>query len=396
MSEGCSPGEERWRFETDAEITGSPTVYDGTVYVGNHDGTVFAVDWITGEQRWTFETDGAVRSAPTVFGSAVYVGSADGHVYELDRERGTERWRYQTDGPIEGSPTVFDLVLYVGSRDGRIYAFDLLDRAQAWAFETGAAIVSAPLVADGSVYVGSTDQALYAVDAADGTRQWQFDTDGEIRTAPTASQESIYVGDRSGTMYAVDSATGDEIGRLRGDASPDSLGDFTAVTTPTVVGETVFFANYLGRIYAARITPEMQGTLWKTEGVLAIQSAPAVAGDRVYVGDVGRFSALDVDAGEAAWVVEPSDAEHFRSAPTVTDDTVYVGNDDGSLYAIATRGETVSRDTRTSLGTLGHHDRHAIFQTSTGLNRYTGAPAGDGLETSKRINARLATAIGEE
>jgi len=396
MSEGCRPGEERWRFETDAEITGSPTVYDGTVYAGNHDGTVFAVDRITGEQRWTFETDGAVRSAPTVFGSVVYVGSADGNVYELDRERGTERWRYQTDGPIQGSPAVFDLVLYVGSRDGQVYAFDLLNRTQAWAFETGADIVSAPLVAEGSVLVGDTDGTVYAIDAGDGTSQWQFDADGEIRTAPTTAQEVLYLGDRSGTMYALDITTGSEFGRLSGDANPDSLGDYTAITTPTVIGETVFFGNYLGRIYAARISSEVQGTLWNTEGLLAIQSAPAVAGGHVYVGDVSRLSALDVDSGEEAWVFDPAEAEQFRSAPTVFDDTVYVGNDNGTLYAIATEDDTESRDTRTSLGTLGHHDRHAIFQTSTGLRRYAGAPEENALETSKRINAKLAAAIGEE
>lgn len=197
-------------------------------------------------------------------------------------------------------------------------------------------------------------------------------------------------------MYALDTTTGDEIGRLSGDANPDGLGDFTAVTTPTAIGETIFFGNYFGRIYAARISSEMQGTLWKTEGVLAIQGAPTVAGDRVYVGDIGRLSALDVESGDEAWVFEPAEAEQFRSAPTVFDDTVYVGNDDGSLYAIATKDETESRDTRTSLGTLGHHDRHAIFQTSTGLSRYAGGPEENALETSKRINAGLAAAIGEE
>ncbi|OSP08263.1 hypothetical protein B9H04_06785 [Halorubrum ezzemoulense DSM 17463] len=47
----------------------------------------------------------------------------------------------------------------------------------------------------------------------------------------------------------------------------------------------------------------------------------------------------------------------MRSAPTVKDGTVYVGGQDGTVYAIAADSPDVdSHGSRVLLGTLGHHD----------------------------------------
>ena len=37
-------GSERWSFKTDDSVNSSPTVVDGTVFVGSHDTNVYALD----------------------------------------------------------------------------------------------------------------------------------------------------------------------------------------------------------------------------------------------------------------------------------------------------------------------------------------------------------------
>ncbi|MDZ7689001.1 MAG: PQQ-binding-like beta-propeller repeat protein [Halobacteriales archaeon] len=55
-----------WRFETGNSVNSSPTVADGTVYVGSNDNSMYALDAETGDELWRFETEGSVFSSPTV------------------------------------------------------------------------------------------------------------------------------------------------------------------------------------------------------------------------------------------------------------------------------------------------------------------------------------------
>ena len=44
------------------------------------------------------------------------------------------------------------------------------------------------------------------------------------------------------------------------------------------------------------------------------------------------------------------------SSPVVVNGTIYIGSDDGYLYAINAEGTASSKDSRVLLGTLNHHD----------------------------------------
>ncbi|MFW5968611.1 MAG: PQQ-binding-like beta-propeller repeat protein, partial [Persicimonas sp.] len=63
-----------------------------------------------------------------------------------------------------------------------------------------------------------------------------------------------------------------------------------------------------------------------------VRSSPTVVDDTVYVGsNDGNLYALNADDGEEEWRQNLGDA--VASSPTVVDDRVFVGSDDGSIYA---------------------------------------------------------------
>ncbi len=71
---------------------------------------------------------------------------------------------------------------------------------------------------------------------------------------------------------------------------------------------------------------------WTVDTGGAVRSSPAVIRGTVYVGsDDGTVYALDTDTGETAWTAETGGP--VRSSPAVVDGTVYVGSDDGTVYA---------------------------------------------------------------
>ena len=256
-------GDQQWAFEGDDRILSAPTVADGTVFVGTRFGSLYAVDAETGEQKWIFSlrnvydyinfiisqissnsvTRGTAFSSPTVADGTVFVGSRLGSLYAVDVETGTQQWAFETSyGSQTGSPTVVDGTVFIGSWDGNLYAVDAEMGTQQWAFETDGAIVSAPTVVDGTVFIGSWEDNLYAVDVETGDQQWAFEADGLTGSAPTVADGTVFVGSWDENLYAVDVETGDRQWAFETDGSIGSA--------PTVADGTVFVGSDDDNLYA--------------------------------------------------------------------------------------------------------------------------------------------------
>lgn len=79
-------GSKVWEFaDPSGNVFSSPTVVDGTVYVGSDDSSLYAVDAADGSKVWEFtDPSDHVRSSPTVVDGTVYVGSNDNSLYAVD------------------------------------------------------------------------------------------------------------------------------------------------------------------------------------------------------------------------------------------------------------------------------------------------------------------------
>lgn len=80
--------EVRWSTYTNGEVTSSPAVVDGVVYVGSSDNQVYAFNTADGTKIWSTYTNGAVTSSPAAVGGVVYVGSSDHQVYAFNATTG--------------------------------------------------------------------------------------------------------------------------------------------------------------------------------------------------------------------------------------------------------------------------------------------------------------------
>ena len=147
----AATGAERWRVDHKVSwVNTSPAVSEGVVYVGSSDGHfVQAVEAATGAERWRFSTTGIVWSSPALAGEHLYIGEGNGTLYALDRQTGKEAWRYRVGGRILSSPVVLGGRVYFGSDDGGVYAVNAgagapLRRAVFW----DSALASVPLTVD--------------------------------------------------------------------------------------------------------------------------------------------------------------------------------------------------------------------------------------------------------
>ena len=105
---------------------------DGTIYIGNSEGIIYAIDPDTHETKWSYATgpngEGTygLPSFPVVDkAGAVYFGAMDGKIYALKKD-GTLLWSYATgDALAEAAPALgADGTLYFASDDGYVYAIN--------------------------------------------------------------------------------------------------------------------------------------------------------------------------------------------------------------------------------------------------------------------------------
>ncbi|MEQ9401426.1 MAG: PQQ-binding-like beta-propeller repeat protein [Longimicrobiales bacterium] len=124
-----SEGSTRWTLEDgSAWVVASVAVRDGRVFSGRSSGGRFrAIEATRGAELWVRSTGGLVFSSPTVVDGTVYVGSGSGRLLALDAATGDVRWSLSTGGAIVSSPAVWEGRVYVGSDDGTVYAAKAAD-----------------------------------------------------------------------------------------------------------------------------------------------------------------------------------------------------------------------------------------------------------------------------
>lgn len=336
----------QWRFDTDGGTRSSPTVVDGTVYVGSGDNSLYALDALEGTKQWEFETGHTIDSSPAVVDGLVVVGNYDGFVFGVNADDGSKRWEFNPgERGFGSSATIVEETAYIVSWNGNVYAVDVTDGSERWSYTEGGA-ASSPVVVGGTVFAG-VGYDIVALDATDGTELWSFEAKDTITASPTVANGLVYVGDsygRKGHLYALKAATGE----FEWVYDRASLHD-----APTVADGTVYFGSGSG-LYALDATDGSEEWVSYTHNFY--RSSPTVVDGAVYAGTgISKLCAFDTSDGSKDCLLGEGEIVSFRS-PTIVDGTAYITDSDGRVSAIDIPAAGSSYDSRVRLGTLGHHD----------------------------------------
>jgi outer membrane protein assembly factor BamB len=301
-------GKERWRFETAGSVSSSPCFADGVVYFASRDRCVYAVAADSGQLRWRFRTGEDLPfawgfeyfiSSPLVVGDRVYVGSGDGYLYTLDAKTGAEVWKFKTDGRVRSSPAYADETVFVGSMDGCLYALDSRTGEQIWKFESEGtriqpnkyrfdrrSLVSSPAIGESIVSIGGRDGFLYGVERKTGKERWRFDHKMSwVTSSPAIGHGMALAGSGDANFFqAVDLNDGKEKWRFATQSAVFASG--------TIAGEAIYFGEFSGEVYCLAV--QTGAKIWQLRLPGRIVSTPAIADGVVYVGcDDGHLYALE-------------------------------------------------------------------------------------------------------
>lgn len=166
-----------WEYTTKGQITASPQLFNGTVFIGSWDGVLYALNASRGDLQWMFQTGWGIDSTPAVSNGLVFLGSLDNNFYAVEQDTGNLRWFYPCNAAIHSNPFIYGECVFFGCDDGRIYALNTTKGDLTWSYTPRYSIdeytvhnyittpiLSNPFVHQRVVYFGANGM-VYALDA---------------------------------------------------------------------------------------------------------------------------------------------------------------------------------------------------------------------------------------
>ena len=311
-----------WSFKCEDEIRGTPTIFQGNLYVGSYDNNLYSLNAADGKFQWKYPTDGGVVSRPIVADGNIFFGSEDRRMHVVSVRSGKVVWTYYTDGPIRSSPRIAEGHVFIGSDDANLHAVNLNTGRMVWRFETAGAIRSTPFVLNELVYNGSESGDFYAIDFR-GDLKWRFHAKRAITSSVAGNDQAIFFTSVDSTLYALDPRNGWVLWRFR-------LGK-ASISTPCTAEDLVFAGASDGFIYAVEARTAKEAWRFRTEH--QVNGSPVIYKDSLYCGSVdGNLYCLEYRTGRLRWKFGSEGA--ITGTPLVYDDIVYVGSTDHHIYAL--------------------------------------------------------------
>ena len=312
-----------WTFQCEDEIRGTPTFYDGHVFVGSCDNNLYSIDATDGTFTWKYATDGNIVTKPQAYDGDIFVSSEDERVHVVNSRSGKVNWIYYSHGRFRSSPCIAEGHVFVGSDDRFLHAINVLSGRASWKFEASAPLRSTPFIHNETVLFGSENGEFFAIDFG-GNLKWKFKSKQAITSSPIVKDGMVFFGSHDSSFYALDAKGGWVIWRFR-------MGK-GSVVSPCAADNIVFTGAADGLIYAidARTAKE----IWNFQTDHQVSGSPVIHRDSLYCGTAdGMLYCIEYRTGRLRWKFETKGA--ITSAPIIFDDILYIGSTDHTFYALA-------------------------------------------------------------
>jgi outer membrane protein assembly factor BamB len=346
---GPRRAELKWVFRTQGRVYADAAIAPGgeTLYVASHDHHLYAVG-ADGREKWSYDAKGKIWSSPAIGRDGdIYLGSDADRLVALYPD-GRERWVFTTEQPVDKndkpeagrfdvdtSPALAaDGTVIFGSHV-TLFALRATSGSTRWVFTAGvgkAKIFSSPALGyDGSIYFGTQGRFFFALDSSSKVL-WHKKTGRDNDSTPAVGDDgTVYFGSDDGWLRAI--APG---GTPRWEVEVKA-----PIRAPIAIGHdgTVFASTYGEHPYLAAFDPQSGKEKWRFHiapgkgDMYGIQSGALVDKDGyVYFGGRDKKIYCLSPAGQEVWSHETGD--QVDSGPALgPDGTLYVGSDDGRLYA---------------------------------------------------------------
>ncbi len=313
-----------------ARFPGEPLLADGVIYVGDAQGTLYAIKLTDGSILWQFAAGAQIFEAPAKRGRTIYFTASNG-LTALSEAGGRLLWRCRrVANATESSPLILNDRIIVADSSGNVSAVDF-DGQLIWqhdiladeppspaGFEAGRARTSGArprtAASDGtSIFQPIFDQSRIAViDFKAGRRRWSFQANGWIWGEPTVTEDRVFFGSQDKNVYCLDKRRKTLLWTFATKARIEAGVAFR--------DGSIFLGSCDGRFY--RVNAQTGKEVWSYQTPIsagantAIYCAPLCTERAVYFGSFdGHLYCLNIDNGELKWRIKPVEGAEMTGGP---------------------------------------------------------------------------------
>jgi outer membrane protein assembly factor BamB len=375
--------EASWQLHTGGPFSSSPTIASGTLFVGNNNGGLYAIDAASGKTLWTYHLDNPIMSAAIVYQDLVIVGEGNENspqsaspshpikvgsppnaLLAFDRRTGALRWRVPLPGTGMPSPAIIDGVLVHHNGAGYVYALDPQTGRVLYSrnLHSIASMTSALPLGNGRfATTGVDDNAVWAINVKDGTTAWRStfsQTASGIGDCPAVTDgRRIYCNyvmppspatpvqtEREAVVraYAIDAQTGTRLWDVVLDSGVLPIRNEAAI--PLLYNGMVYSGSSVAP-YMHALDAATGALKWKTQIRGTVKGGIVQVGGVLYFGDLGGYL-WAVDAATGRVIGDKKIGAPFNvGSPVAVGQTLVIGSRGGTLVAVPLRTIREGRDT---------------------------------------------------
>ena len=329
----------KWTVNLGGPVRSSPVVVDGVVYVGGGDG-FYAFNANDGKELWKTPIKGGSESSACVADGVAYFCGNDGALRAVDTETGQEVWTYRPKRPVpsKSSPALAYGVVFA-TLDGLV-GIDAKTGEKVWSCKAAKGsgsewLASMSIVGDTIYYTGNgTWTPLRGINISDAQEKWTAPVGhAGLYNTPAVANDRVYAVCSTG-LAAHPIRQAKDLKGFGAHPDPDiGVNQFKTNSSPAVWGELLIFGMDRGGVYGySALSGE---STWTFATGKPVRSSPCVASTSglVYFGcNNGNVYCLDAKTGEKKW--EHATGGAVVSSPWPADGVIYVGSDDGHIYAL--------------------------------------------------------------
>jgi outer membrane protein assembly factor BamB len=367
----AGPHAAAWNVETHGQISASPAIVNGIVYVGTNGGSLYAIDAASGAVRWKYRAGNGLKSNPLVYDGVVIVGegnadsttlkprqrvrvgSGSSGILALDARTGRKRWYYPLTGTGQPTATIVDGVLIHHDGDGIIVALDPRTGRRFYRSNVHAvASMAGAIPVDGGMIVttGIFPNRVMAIYRGSGNVAWtweQSSVNSGLGDCPPASNGDRVFCDylapvKNGPpvdpgvtaeehVYALDARTGKQQWDLA--LEPGVVPPRNESAIPLLYRNRLYVGSAVAP-YLHAVDPVTGKLLWRRKVHGAVKGGVVAQNGIVYFGDLqGYLWALDAASGRLIGARKTGTSFNVGS-PIIVGGSLVIGSNTGRISSI--------------------------------------------------------------
>ena len=325
----------QWKFEAGEMIVSTAAIVDGRVYVGSLNGQLFCLNLQDGKPIWSYRsiTDPdpkafapGFKASPTVTADSIYIGDEDGVLHAIDRATGKQRWTAKSGAEIVSSATCYQDKILFGSHDNNLYCVQAADGKQVWKFETQGPVNCTAAIVGNRTFVTGCDEHLRVINIDTGKEEIDMHMATYLIASPAVVNEILYVGTYASEVVAIDWQAKKKVWTFK-----DEDREFPYHSCAAVTADRIIVGGRDKRLHCLDRKTGKQ--IWFKETKGKVDSSPVVVGNRVFVGsEDGNLFEFNIADGKELWKFNAG--KSISASPAVAEGRLVIGSEssDGIVY----------------------------------------------------------------